>query len=144
MKKMVLTLAVSFFFTMTSVFAANPIGGMRDWVIVEKKPVSILEEFKRLPQTNVGHIKYRHNKKTYEISLVTADIRGNIVVFHYRGIDGGGDPLIPLYYFILEVRWSCDNKWCVWINKDLNTVSPPDPPLYEKPEFQPQAENAPF
>lgn len=139
MKKALFTLALLLFFA-GSVLAANPIGGMREWVIVEKKPTLILDEFKRLPETNVGHIRYKYSKKTSEISLFTADIRGNIVVFHHRGVDGGGDPLIPPYYFILEIRWPCDNKWCVWVNKDLA----PDPPFYKRSEFQPQAENAPF
>lgn len=150
MRRMLFLLVASLIFIGTSAFAANPIGGKRDWNVMIMRPDLILQKFRGLPQTNVGHFRvvYVESGKIEDplipkgLALVAADIREKVVIFYYRGIDGG--PVADLNEEnIIEVRWKCGlPKWCVW-NSELSR-SLFSPPLYKRPGLQPQAENAPF
>lgn len=142
MKRTAIVLFWALFLYTSIVSAVEPPGsGERNWILKKGRPDAVLQTFKSSPQSNVGHIRFKWDERvSANYFLATVDIRGGIAVFYNRGLDG--ETPAPLEdYYIMEIRWKCAEGWCVWVN-DLGF--PLSPFLYQRKQFAPQAENAPF
>lgn len=119
----------------------------RVWHRVKSFPESIYQNFLKRPNGIVGplDIVLRPNQNE-SAGLVTAEMKGEIAVFYYRGVLRGQGYVLPEEWpkkyteYILEIRWQDKTgKWHYWWNKEkLNQ------PLIYRPELYPLAENSLF